>query len=167
MNTGIHKHKQNGAVLVVALVLLTVLTLIGVASMQASSLELRAASNAQQYNVAFEAALSRIEFGISEDDNNPLNFQVAIPDIDDPSTWPVQTCNAADGCADDPAGDWVATAELTFAGRCDKDIGYSLEDGRGIYFSHFNLTVDAQAYGGAARSVQVQGARFPVAGCMN
>ena len=165
MINGINMKRQNGAVLVVALVLLTVLTLIGVASMQSSSLELRAASNAQQYNIAFEAALSRIDFATSEDDNNPLNFLIAVQDVSDPGTWPTQTCNAADGCADDAGGDWTATAELTFNGTCTPGTGYSLEDGRAVYFRHFNLSVDAQAFGGSARSVQVQGVRHPSAGC--
>ena len=44
---------QKGAVLILALVMLTVLTIIGASSMSRSSLELKIASNAQQHNVAF------------------------------------------------------------------------------------------------------------------
>ncbi len=165
MNTSITKNKQNGAVLVVSLVLLTVLTLVGVASMQSSSLELRAASNAQQYNTAFEGAVSRTEFATSQDVNNPLDFLVAIPDVSNPATWPVQNCNPADGCPDDPSGNWTATAQMTFSGSCLPAVGFSLEDGRSVYFRHFDITTDARANNGAARSVQVQGVRFPAAGC--
>ncbi len=49
INTG-----RTGAVLVMALVLLTVMTLIGVASMTGSSMQMRVASNMQQHNIAFQ-----------------------------------------------------------------------------------------------------------------
>lgn len=53
------KH-QSGAVLVISLVLLLVLTLMGVTSMSITTSELQVASNQQAHNNSFEAALSVI-----------------------------------------------------------------------------------------------------------
>ncbi len=156
---------QHGAVLIMALVLMTVMTLAGVASMSGSTLELRSASNAQQYYSAYEAAQSRIEFVTSNIDSNPVDFLVAIPDIEDASTWPTQTCNAADGCPDGSGGSWTATAEVVFTGGCKEIPGFSLESGRAPVMRTFEITVDAQNSTGTSRSVQVQGVRHPAAGC--
>jgi len=48
--------KQNGAVLIISLVLLLVMTLLGLTSMQSTSLEERMAGNERHANVAFQAA---------------------------------------------------------------------------------------------------------------
>lgn len=63
-NLQLTKNKQSGVVLIISLIILTVLTAIGVTSMQNSSLELKMISSAHDRNVAFEAAetaLTRIE----------------------------------------------------------------------------------------------------------
>ena len=57
--------KQKGFVLVLAIVLLTVLTLIGVSSMNSASIELKSAANEQQHQIAFNAVQSVIEYAIS------------------------------------------------------------------------------------------------------
>ncbi len=154
---------QSGAVLVVSLVLLTVMTLVGVASMTGSTLELKAAGNAQQFHSAFEAGLSRIEFAVSRDDANPLDYLVAIPDIDNPNTWPTQTCDAGDGCPD--GSNWSATAQLDFTGGCREMPGFSLESGRAPVMRTFEVVVNAKNATGTSTSVQVQGVRHPAAGC--
>lgn len=56
--------QQRGATLIVSLVILAVITILGVASMRASNLELRMAASARDRAVAFQAAesaLSRVE----------------------------------------------------------------------------------------------------------
>jgi Tfp pilus assembly protein PilX len=56
--------RQSGATLIVSLVILAVVTLLGVASMRASNLELRMAASARDRSIAFqaaEAALIRLE----------------------------------------------------------------------------------------------------------
>jgi len=156
-------HRQGGAVLVVSLVLMTVLTLIGVASMTSSSLELKAASNSQQLHTAFEGGLSRIEFAASNNDNNPINYLIAIQNVDLPATWPVQTCNVADGCAD--GTNWNATAQVVFTGGCREMPGFSLESGRAPVMRTFEIDVAAQNSTGTSTSNQVQGVRYPAAGC--
>lgn len=60
----INQNRQNGATLIVSLVILAVVTLLGVASMRSSNMELRMAASARDRAVAFqraEAALLRVE----------------------------------------------------------------------------------------------------------
>ena len=163
INQFANKKSQQGAVLVVSLVILTVLTLVGVALMQSSSLEMNAARNHKQFQSAFEGALSRIEFATSTDNANPLNYLIAIPDIDDPSTWPQQTCDVGDGCPD--GSNWSASAVMDFTGGCRTMPGFSLESGKAPVMRTFDITVDSQDVTGIAHSVQVQGVRHPAAGC--
>lgn len=56
------RHRQSGAVLIVSMVLLIVLTLLAVASMQTTSLEEKMAANLQETTRAFQAA----EVGLSQ-----------------------------------------------------------------------------------------------------
>jgi type IV pilus assembly protein PilX len=154
--------KQSGVVLVMALVMLAVLTLIGVSSMSSSTLEMKVSSNMQQHNVAFQAAQSRLAFAGADDESNPVDYLVAIDVTADPDTWPVQTCNAGDGCVN--GGDWKATAEVKYL-SCGKGFGNSLEAGKGYSFRIFEITATGETSTGSSRSVQASGIRFPVKGC--
>ena len=124
---------QKGAVLILSLVMLTVLTIIGASSMSRSSLELKVASNAQQHNVAFQAAQSRLAFASSNDPANPVNFLMPIDFSAAPSTWIAQTCNPP-ACPNDTRAipEWAATATIVPL-DCDKGIGDSLEEGKGTF----------------------------------
>ena len=152
--------KQAGLVLVLALVMLTVLTLIGVSSMSRSTLEMKVASNMQQHNVAFQAAQSRLAFAGSKDTANPIDYMIAPVDgvIED------QTCNAIDNC--DDGADWVAAATVSFTG-CGKGIGSSLESGKGFSYRSFEIEATGETTTGSSRSVQVSAIRYPVKGCGN
>lgn len=55
--------KQRGAVLFIALILLLVLTMIGVTSMQSTTLQERMAGNMRDYNLAFQAAETALREG--------------------------------------------------------------------------------------------------------
>lgn len=151
--------KESGAVLVMALVLLTVMTLIGVVTMTGSTMEMRVASNMQQHNVAFQGAQSRIEYASAETSVKPINYKINIPDFNNP---PVQTCNLADGCPD--GASWTATAVINYKG-CAKGYGNSLEANKSVSLRTFEISVTAQANGGLARSVQGQGVRGTVKNC--
>lgn len=62
-------HKQKGATLVVSLVILTMVTVLGIASMRNSNLELKMAASARDHSVAFqnaESALRIVEESISQ-----------------------------------------------------------------------------------------------------
>lgn len=153
--------KQTGLVLVMALVMLTVLTLIGISAMSRSTLEMKIASNMQQHNVAFQAAQSRLAFAGSDDDEeaNPIDYLIAIPDPENP---PVQTCNIADGCVD--GADWVASATVEFT-DCGKGVGSSLESGKGFSYRTFEIVATGETATGSSRSVQTSSIRYPVKSC--
>lgn len=154
--------KQTGIVLVMSLVMLTVLTLIGVSSMSGATLEMKVAGNMQQRNIAFQGAESRMAFASSHDTSNPIDFLAAIPDPDDPDSWVTQYCNVDEGCPD--GTDWTATAEVDYL-DCGKDVGSSLESGKGFAYRTFEIVVAGQTTSGSSRSVQASAIKFPVKGC--
>ena len=63
MNHHIPQHKQTGSALIVALSMLLVLTILGVASMQSSSLQEKMAGNSRDSQVAFQAAEAALRAG--------------------------------------------------------------------------------------------------------
>ena len=156
--------KQAGVVLVLALVMLTVLTLIGVASMNSSTLELKVSSNMQQRNIAFQGAEARLAFAASNDAANPVDFLVRILDLNNPSSWPVQTCNSDDAIPCPNGTDWKATATISYL-DCGKDAGNSLESGKSFAYRVFEIVSTGQTSNGSARSVQASAIKFPVKGC--
>ena len=153
-----YSNRQQGAVLVMSLVLLIVLTLIGVASMQSSSLELKVASNAQQRNTAFEAAQSLIDIAASL--NDPLNtndYQKFITDSTIAGYKQLMSYS--------PAGIDIAATSVTTWDDCAKQVGSSLEEGKGFSMNSFSVRATGQTTTGSATSVQAQGVRFPAAAC--
>ena len=156
----LHTHKldrQHGAVLVMALVMLTVLTLIGVSSMSSSSLELRVAGNTQQHDIAFQVAQTVIDIAASEDPMNTNNYQVFKIDPADPTFEQIINYTSLDGKASAQAA--------TFWVGCKKNIGSSLEEGKAPYSNFFNVRATGMTITGSSSSVQMQGLRFPAAGC--
>ena len=153
----LHIEEQKGAVLVMALVMLTVLTLIGVSSMSSSTLELKVASNTQQHDIAFNAAQTVIDITASEDPMNTNNYQVFISDPDDPLFEQIINYASADGEANAQAATyWVG---------CKKNIGSSLEEGKAPASNFFKVRATGQTITGSSSSVQMQGLRFPSAAC--
>ncbi|UCB55676.1 MAG: pilus assembly PilX N-terminal domain-containing protein [Thiotrichales bacterium] len=150
-------NKQQGAVLVMALVMLTVLTLIGVSSMSSSTLELKVAGNTQQHDIAFQAAQTVIDITASEDPLNTNNYQVFKIDPNDPAFEQIINYASADGLA-------TAQAATTWVG-CKKNIGSSLEEGKAPASNFFNVMATGMTITGSSSSVQVQGLRFPAAAC--
>ena len=150
--------KQAGVVLVMALVMLTVLTLIGVSTMSRSTLEMKVASNMQQHNVAFQAAQSRLAFAGSQDTSNPIDYLIAEVN----GSVPDQTCNVADGCVD--GADWVASATVEYV-VCGKGFGSSLESGKGFSYRTFEIIATGETLTGSSRSIQTSAIRYPVKGC--
>jgi type IV pilus assembly protein PilX len=152
-----YPNKQQGAVLVMALVMLTVLTLIGVSSMSSSTLELKVAANTQQHDVAFQAAQSVIDITASDDPLNTNNYQVFITDPANPAYEQIINYASVDG---------EATAQAaTFWVGCKKNMGSSLEEGKAPASNFFNIRATGQTITGSASSVQMQGVRFPAAAC--
>jgi hypothetical protein len=144
--------RQHGFVLVMALVLMGVLTLIGVSSMNSASMDLRAASNAKNHQIAFNAVQSVIEYAVSSDGATNIDYQISDKTI-------TQTVNY-NGLAD--VSELVASVD--YAG-CSRGEGSSLEEGKGFSFNHFNILATGGNKAGTATSTQAQGIRFPAAAC--
>ena len=149
--------KQQGAVLVMALVMLTVLTLIGVSSMSSSTLELKVAGNTQQHDTAFQAAQTLIDITASDDPVNTNNYQVFKTDPMAPGYEQVINYASIDGKA-------TAQATTIWVG-CKKNIGSSLEEGKAPASNFFNVRATGMTVTGSSSSVQMQGLRFPAAAC--
>jgi Tfp pilus assembly protein PilX len=73
--------RERGVALVVSLVMLVVLTLLAVAGMGASTLELTMAGNTQYQENAFEAAEALLEAEVRRIDIQPLAAPGALPNI--------------------------------------------------------------------------------------
>jgi hypothetical protein len=159
--------RQAGVVLIMALVMLTVLTLIGVSSMSSSTLEMKVAGNMQQHMVAFQAAQSRLAFASADDPANPIDYLIAI-DVTDSASWPVQTCNPtnADGTGDgcNNGAGWAATANVSYI-SCAKGFGSSLQSGKGFSYRTFEIVSNGETDTASAKSVQASAVRYPVKGC--
>jgi type IV pilus assembly protein PilX len=76
MHTMNSRTRQQGAVLVVGLVLLMVLTVLGVSGMNTATLELTMASNSQFHQEAFQASETGIDISIAQ-----RNFTTLAPAI--------------------------------------------------------------------------------------
>ena len=63
MNTMTLKNKQHGAALVVGLILLVIITVLAISGMNTATTELAMARNDQNYENAFQAAETGLEFG--------------------------------------------------------------------------------------------------------
>ena len=142
-------NKQQGFVLILVLVLLAVMTLIGVSSMSSANIELKATANAQQHLFAFNAGQSILEFAVSAEAANTIDFQT-----NDPAPQRVVATVAG----------VTSTAEAVYAG-CSVGIGSSLAAGKGFSYNFFTITGTGSNSTNTATSIQAQGIRFPAAAC--
>jgi type IV pilus assembly protein PilX len=78
---------QSGAVLIVSLIMLLLLTLIGVTGSQVTGLEEKMAGNSRDYNLAFQAAESALRAGEAASTGSPVFYTG--------STQPINWANAA------------------------------------------------------------------------
>lgn len=85
------RQQQRGAVLVVALVLLTVLTFIAITALNTSSLEEKMASNTQEVNQAFQVADS----GVTKAFLDPNSFSLSAVVTDSVSAFGSNDAEAA------------------------------------------------------------------------
>ena len=150
-------NKQQGFVLIMALVMLAVMTLIGVSSMNSANMELKATANAQQHQVAFNGVQSVLEFAISKTGSSGINFQT------NDTTPQVVTTTVANAHS--------LSAAAVFQG-CSVGVGSSLEAGKGFSYNFFNITgtgsnETVSGTKGKATSTQTQGVRYPAAACAN
>jgi len=128
-------NRQQGAALVVGLILLLVITLLAISGMSTASLELQMAGNAQYGQNAFQASENGIEQTMMSGDydtgtdtgETSAEYQYET----------VMTFNKDNGVTDVPEG------------------GYSMGVGKGFKAYHFDITSTGEASRGA-RAVHVQ-----------
>ena len=147
----IKRHRQQGFVLILSLVMLTMLTLIGVSSMNSSNIELKATANAQHHQVAFNAVQSMLEFTLSK----PAELLIDYQTIDDTITQTI-THTLADTSS--------LAADVVYIG-CSAGLGSSLEEGKGFSFGFYRVAGSGSNATGTATSLQTQGVRFTAAAC--
>lgn len=114
-------NKQRGVVLIVALVLLLVVTLLGVAVMSGSALDMKMANNSQERQQAFnaaEAALSQAEAALMQSTapqpsafNSTCNNGLCFQGVN--ATSP-STCNVVPSSGTIPEDPWKLTNGLGF-----------------------------------------------------
>ena len=146
------RSRQHGFVLVLALVLLTVMTLIGVSSMNSANMEIKTSSNAQQHQLAFMAVQSVLDYVISDDavSGGLVTYQT---DSAVPQTVTHTLPNTSN-----------LSATVSYVG-CSKGVGGSLEAGKGFGYNHYVVTASGQNVTGTATSTQGQGVKYPSAAC--
>ena len=81
MNSLIQRKHQNGAALVVGLILLMVITILAISGMNTATTELAMARNDQNYENAFQAAETGLERALSQGSFNTLT-ETAMPKYD-------------------------------------------------------------------------------------
>ena len=117
--------KQNGAALVVGLILMVVITVLAISGMNTATTELAMARNDQNYESAFQAAETGLENALAQGRFNTLiNVNLA------------QTVNANDS----------VTAIIYFEDTTlVPDRGFSMGVGSGIAAYHFNTVATAKS----------------------
>ena len=125
MKTLINSRKQNGAALVVGLVLLVVITVLAISGMNTATTELAMARNDQNYENAFQAAETGLENALAQGTFNTLA-----------NTNLVYNINAHD----------AVTATIIFEdSTLVPDRAFSLGVGSGIAAYHFNVISTAES----------------------
>lgn len=93
--------RQSGAVLVISLIILLVMTVIGVTAMRRTTIEEKMAGNLRDRNLAFQAAEAALR-----DAQTWLADQAVPPEADDTASNGIWTMNAP-GDVEDPDFDWA------------------------------------------------------------
>ena len=128
MNEMISRKKQQGAALVVGLILLVVVTVLAISGMNTATTELALARNDQNYENAFQAAETGIEFALSQGSFNTL-APTQLNDIEVPARQ-----------------NDIVNVELEFEDTSlVPDKAFSLGVGSGIAAYHFNATAIAES----------------------
>ena len=155
-------NQQQGFVLVLSLVMLSVLTLIGVSSMNSANTELKATANAKHHQVAFHATQSLLEYSVSKPGTGKINFLTR-------DATPVVYSDVS-GVGDEVLGytgtpDSSAIAATVSYLDCTKGDGMSLEDGKGFGLNLFDVKGTGSNAKGTAVSNQTLGVKHPAAPC--
>ena len=121
----IDRKRQQGAALIIGLLLLVVITILAVSGMNTATTELAMARNDQTYENAFQAAETGIENALAQDVFNTGGPPTVI--TPPPTTYEVVTAT-------------IQFEDSTLV----PDQAFSLGSGSGIAAYHFNATSDAK-----------------------
>jgi hypothetical protein len=130
MKTMTSMHKQNGAALVVGLILMVVVTVLAISGMNTATTELALARNDQNYENAFQAAETGIEIALSQGSFNTLSTTVL-------AQHPIDVTGRAFDTVD-VAIEFEDTSLVP-------DKAFSLGVGSGIAAYHFTATAVAES----------------------
>lgn len=126
-------NKQNGAALVIGLLVLLVMTMLGVSSMSTTTTQLKIANNVQTYHTGFQAAEAILQFVLTEGVGGPV-----------------------------PAIDWASDVTQNVGGFVDADLGFTQSSAQVIYADcrnvphGFSLT-QSQSFKGVIHEVRAVG----------
>ncbi len=122
--------RQQGAVLIVSLIILLVLTLIGVAGMNTSVLQERMAVNAQNSNRAFQAAESSVRALADELYADDLTLlRESMKDANDKSSVKTFTADAANGITATYQAEYLGEVIITSGSSMDANESSTLLKG--------------------------------------
>lgn len=148
--------KQNGAVLIVSLIMLLLLTVIGLAAMEVSSLESKMATAKELKEISFQTAEAILEESMDDLDYLGQAFNSYLKDPNDP-VWPTETHSYT--------GYDSGSRELTAAGDSEmrfittaSAVGYSMRKGSsGIETYYYEADGVATLSNSNINSTHVQG----------
>lgn len=124
------KKRQEGAVLVISLVLLLVLTLIGVAGMNSSTMQERMAANAQNSNRAFQGAESSVWALLEQLYDNDLSLlRDSMKSADEKSSVVSYTLDSAKGITGTHQARFLGEVIITSGSSMDANESSSLLKG--------------------------------------
>ncbi|WP_273428547.1 PilX N-terminal domain-containing pilus assembly protein [Marinobacter sp.] len=122
--------RQQGAVLIVSLIILLVLTLIGIAGMNTSVLQERMAVNAQNSNRAFQAAESSVRALADELYADDLTLlRESMKDANDKSSVKTFTADAANGITATYQAEYLGEVIITSGSSMDANESSTLLKG--------------------------------------
>ncbi len=126
-------NRERGSALIIGLVLLAVITLLAVAGMNASTMDLKVASNVQSSQQAFQAAERAISVAMETGLSDTRNVAYATPETLIPGTSDryqiTVRFNSQNGVTEVPSG------------------GFSLGEGVGFKAYHFDVTAAGASAG--------------------
>lgn len=140
--------RQKGAVLIVSLILMLVLTILAVATMSAANLEVEMAANNQNSENAFQMAETGLKVNVNTLDNN-RSLLVAVA-----GSLPVCTGTITIS----GVGDYQACS--TFSNEVTPLLGASAGIGTGLAAYHFDSISTGQSFD-SARSTHIQSFYVP------
>jgi len=157
MNT-INIKRQQGAVLVVGLLLMLLATFLTVAAMNNAGVQERMAANTQNENIAFQAAESAVDDQIKQvmDGDTSRLSQAKIQETSATPTWPTASYNAGDS-------DISTTVEIRGMGEAALSAGNSMdadESSARLGVARFEMRSISTIAGSGARVSIIQGLEY-------